>query len=257
MSAMPRRVVENCKLLFGPYEPPPLTKGDLATCFYRDADVVITSWSDGRISWPRCRALGHRGGSGLLVDEELARAVRSESAAALMYWWGINCSTATLWRKPLSVDGWSGTEGTRRLVRAGQQRQAAKLRGRPLPPEQVEVRRRNALMNNQAQYFHPAHGAGWRAGQLALLGLYPDDRVAELTGRTENAVRLKRQKLGIPNPAGPGWTAEELALLGTAPDAEVAARIGRTEGAVTLKRCRLGIPTFRDRRRETRGGPRR
>ena len=71
MSTMPRRVPENAKLLFGPYEPPPLRKGDRATCFYRDSVVVITAWSDGRLSWPRCRALGHRGGSSLLVDEEL------------------------------------------------------------------------------------------------------------------------------------------------------------------------------------------
>src|SRR5262245_50244449 len=44
----------------------------------------------GLIPWPRCRALDQRGGcgSGLLVDEELARAVRSESTAAEMYWWG-------------------------------------------------------------------------------------------------------------------------------------------------------------------------
>jgi hypothetical protein len=86
-------------------------------------------------------------------------------------------------------------------------------------------------------------------GQLALLGIHRDDRVAALTGRSENAVRVKRAKLGIPNPDGHGWTAEELDLLGTAPDAEVAARTGRTEGAVTLKRCRLRIPTFCDRRR--------
>jgi hypothetical protein len=65
-------------------------------------------------------------------------------------------------------------------------------------------------------------------------------------------VRLKEERLGIPNPSGPGWTAEELALLGTAPDAEVAAQIGRTEGAVTLKRCRLGISTSCDRRRGNR-----
>jgi hypothetical protein len=85
MSTMPRRVPENAKLLFGPYEPPPLRTGDRATCLYRDALVVVTSWSDRRISWPRCLALGHRGGAGLLVEEELARAITHESAAALMY----------------------------------------------------------------------------------------------------------------------------------------------------------------------------
>jgi hypothetical protein len=62
----------------------------------------------------------------------------------------------------------------------------------------------------------PKPGARWSAGQLALLGILPDDRVAALTGRDENGVRVKRSKPGIPNPSGPGWTAEELALLGTA-----------------------------------------
>jgi hypothetical protein len=77
----------------------------------------------------------------------------------------------------------------------------------------------------------------------------PDAEVASRTGRCENGVRVKRCKLGIPNPSGPGWTAEELELLGTAPDAEVAAQTGRTEVAVRQKRCRLGIPTARDRRK--------
>jgi hypothetical protein len=78
---------DKVKLLFGPYEPPPLRKGDRTSCLYRDADVVVTGWSAGRISWPRCRALDSRGhGSGLLVEEELARAVRSESVVAIRYW---------------------------------------------------------------------------------------------------------------------------------------------------------------------------
>jgi hypothetical protein len=48
---------------------------------------------------------------------------------------------------------------------------------------------------------------------LRLLGKMPDAEVAARTGRSENAVRVKRTKLGIPNPSGPGWTVEELALL--------------------------------------------
>jgi hypothetical protein len=68
-----RRHPDKVRPLFGPYMPPPLQRGRRATCLYRDADVVVTGMSDGRIPWPRCRALDSPGGgSGLLVDEELA-----------------------------------------------------------------------------------------------------------------------------------------------------------------------------------------
>jgi hypothetical protein len=50
------------QLHHGPYNPPALRRGNRATCHYRDGAVVITGWSDGRISWPRCRRLGARGG---------------------------------------------------------------------------------------------------------------------------------------------------------------------------------------------------
>ena len=42
--------------------------------------------------------LGHRGGWGLLVEEELACAIRGKSATALEYWWGVSCRTVSLWR---------------------------------------------------------------------------------------------------------------------------------------------------------------
>jgi hypothetical protein len=58
-----RRVPDKYRLVHGPYEPPPLRQGGRATSLYRDTLVVITAWSGGRISWPRCRALGVRGGS--------------------------------------------------------------------------------------------------------------------------------------------------------------------------------------------------
>jgi len=74
-------------LLFGPYHQPALRRGDRTHCLVRDALVVVTSWSDGLMSWPRCRTIGHRGGSGLLVEDELARAIRGESAQSVMYWW--------------------------------------------------------------------------------------------------------------------------------------------------------------------------
>ena len=63
------RALDPCQLLHGPYTPPPLKRGDRAVCLYRDADVIVTGWSDGRISWPRCRRVGERGGYGLLVED--------------------------------------------------------------------------------------------------------------------------------------------------------------------------------------------
>jgi hypothetical protein len=43
-------------------------------------------------------------------------------------------------------------------------------------------------------------GASWTRRELALLGKLPDEEVAARVGRTPNAVRIKREKLGIPNP---------------------------------------------------------
>jgi putative SOS response-associated peptidase YedK len=40
----------------GSRQSPALRRGDRATGLVRDGEVIITSWSDARISWPRCRA---------------------------------------------------------------------------------------------------------------------------------------------------------------------------------------------------------
>jgi hypothetical protein len=93
----------------------------------------------------------------------------------------------------------------------------------------------------------------WQPPSLhRLLGTAPDEEIAARVGRSADAVRKRRNCLGIPHPSGHGWTGEEVALLGTAPDEEVAERIGRTTGAVTRKHCKLEIPTFGARRRRER-----
>ncbi len=33
----------------------------------RDGDVIITGWTSARIPWPRCQAVGVKGGSGVLL----------------------------------------------------------------------------------------------------------------------------------------------------------------------------------------------
>jgi hypothetical protein len=66
-----------------------LPHGLCAECLLR-GNLVNTGRTDGRIPWPRCRAIGARGGSGLLLAGELVAAVRRESAAAVAYWWGVS-----------------------------------------------------------------------------------------------------------------------------------------------------------------------
>jgi hypothetical protein len=238
------------QVLHGPYTAPALRRGDRATCHFRDADVIVTGWSDGRIPWPRCRLPGtHGGGSGLLVDEELARAVRSESKQAVMFWWGVSASAVFNWRRVLGVERFN--EGSKRLHDAAAVETGRKTRGRKLHPEQVERRRRTAQERDLGQYLWNGSDPEkrWTAEHLALLGGLPDEEVARRTGRTEDAVRQKREKLGIPNPDSNRWAAEEIALLGTLPDQEVGRKVGRSTSVVTQKRIGLGIPLACDRRR--------
>jgi hypothetical protein len=241
---------EKVKLLFGPYRALPLKRGDRTTCLFRDAPVVITSWSSAPIPWPRCRALDlPGGGSGLLVDEELARAVRHESAAAVMHWWGASATAVNHWRKALGV-GRTDNEGTARLVQAAAEKGAEAVQAREWTEGEREQRRQvNAEKGLAANLVTGYHGPRWAPEDIALLGTIPDEEVARRTGRTTGAVRQKREELGIPNPAGNRWRAEEVALLGTRPDREVARRLDRPLRSVTQKRCKLGIPNPFDGRK--------
>jgi len=145
--------------------------------------VVITSWTDARISWPRCRAIDQTGGSGLLVDEELARAVRTESALAIKHWWGVSKNAVQNWRRALGVTR-KGNPGTMRLVKARAARNAKAFRGRRLTPEQVEQRRQAAIRLNLVQYLKahpPSNPPAWTAKELALLGTASDDAIG-MTG---------------------------------------------------------------------------
>jgi hypothetical protein len=82
---------DRCNLLFGPYHAPALRRGQRATCLFRDCDVIVTGRTAARIDWPLCRPLDEPiGRPTILVDEELARAIRCESAAAVMHWWGVS-----------------------------------------------------------------------------------------------------------------------------------------------------------------------
>jgi hypothetical protein len=192
---MPRHLPNELRLLFGPYRPPKLRRGRRTTSLLR-GDVVITGTSGGRIPWPRCRRIGARGGSGLLLAGDLVEAVRRESAAAVCFWWGVSEGVVWRWRRELGV-GRMDSEGSARLFRASAAKGAAVM-FREWSDEEREQRRRACLRRNQQRFLQPGyHGPRWTAEDLALLGTLPDAEVAEQIGRTETAVRVMRTRLKI------------------------------------------------------------
>jgi hypothetical protein len=70
-------IPDKCCLLDGTYQVPALHVGDRADCRMRGT-VVLMSWTDARIPWPRCKRQGKSHPS-LLLDDEPARAVRTEA----------------------------------------------------------------------------------------------------------------------------------------------------------------------------------
>lgn len=241
---------ERVKLLDGPYTAPALGKGDRAFCLARDCDVVVTSWTDARIPWARCRPVGRPlGGSGLLVDEEFVRAIKNESAAAITYWWGM--AATSVWKlRCLFGIGRDGTPGSQRLIRAAGQAGADAMAVREFTAAERKKRSRDAKRRKQRPAQTGYHGPLWTPAQEALLGTVPDEEVARRIGRSEKGVREKREELGIPN-AGPThrrWTRRELRLLGRMPDAEIARRTGRMSARVRHKRRALEIPAPEKRR---------
>jgi hypothetical protein len=149
---MPAADPDTTRLLHGPYRLPQLRKGDRAVCLSRDGPVVVTSLVETRLGpWPRCRRPdSNGGGSGLLVDEELTRAVRRESVAALCHWWRVSRWVVWRWRAALGVPALN--EGSARLHRrTSKSAAAARVAGGRRP-----------------------HGRAWSPGELALLGKLPD-----------------------------------------------------------------------------------
>jgi hypothetical protein len=113
----------------------------------RDCLVTITSWTDARIPWPRCQPVGQRGGCGLLLDEEMARAVCCESASAIVYWWGVDQGVVWRWRKALGVTR-TNNEGSRLLNQAAAAAGGEAMRKRGLSDEECDERSLAAVRLN-------------------------------------------------------------------------------------------------------------
>lgn len=86
------------------------------------------------------------------MNEELARAVLHESAAAVRLWWGVSEGVIHRWRLALGVTR-TNNEGSRRLIRAASAKEASRYRGKRLPPDQVERRRRTARELDLGRYL--------------------------------------------------------------------------------------------------------
>jgi hypothetical protein len=184
---------DKAKLLFAPYQPPALKVGDRVFCLYRDAEAVVYDWSLAPIPWPLCYQAGNRGsGKGLLVDDELARAIRHESALAVQSWWGVCQKTVCKWRAALGICRMDA-EGSRHLIH-----QAAQ--------NGLNARRTGAAGEIRL----------WTAAELALLGTLPDAEVAFRTGRTYHAVRMMRGQLGLPRVKEPAESPDEALVTAVA-----------------------------------------
>ena len=234
--------------LIGTYSAPAVKRGEVVTCLYRDRDCAITVLSDAAIQWPRCQPRGEQGGSGLWVNDDLAKAIRTESAAALRSWFGVSATVVWKWRKAFGVGGRATTRGSRAAIRVAARKGAAAMKSRGWTPDERKAKaatsRRIGL--RPPPRWTPARG-GWTADQIASLGTDHDEAVARRIGRSPSAVTSKRVGLKIPSYSGHvgggrKWTEAEVALLGRAGDATVAKQTGRTVQAVGSKRAALNVP---------------
>jgi hypothetical protein len=86
-------------------------------------------------------------------------------------------------------------------VRAAAVRGGEAIRARDWTEHERQQRRwRNAEQGLARNLTLGYHGPRWTAGQIALLGTMPDEKVARRIGRTPNAVRQQRARLGIAKP---------------------------------------------------------
>jgi DNA-binding CsgD family transcriptional regulator len=95
-----------------------------------------------------------------------------------------------------------------------------------------------------------ANGVPWTRKNLALLGKFPDQRVAEMLDINRKTVLKKRKELGIVSYAVGAnrwhqWKEEEIEKLGKFIDRELANQMGVNPTCVTAKRRQLGIASYK------------
>jgi hypothetical protein len=134
----------------------------------------------------------------LIVEEELAQAVRCESVVAVSYWWGIGRTTVAKWRKALDVTR-QNNEGSQVLIHAATAKALEAAREVGVSPEECAQRSERARVIQPWRFFPPVpRGHAWTEEDIALLGTMRDSEVARWTEHTIHEVRHRRRKEGIP-----------------------------------------------------------
>ena len=189
-----RLTVSVAPKLISYYSPPAVRKGDRVTCLYRDCECVITGFHDGRIVWPRVRSRECRSGSGLWVNDELVRAIQTEIAAALSYWFGVSKKTVCFWRRAFEVKGKFGTPGSEKAHLKASRKGAKAVKGKEWTVEEREKKRKlSKRLGLQPGPRWTQEAGGWTPEELALLGTNYDEAIARKIGRTVSAVRIQRR----------------------------------------------------------------
>jgi len=123
----------------------------------------------------------------LLVNDELLRAIKTESAEALMFWFGVGVHAVWNWRRSFGIKQ-LGTEGSRRLHEQSTKKANDTCRGRSLnltPAQRREWSKRFIGMKRTP----------WTDEEDRLVLALSDEDAAKQTGRTLAAVQARRRKL--------------------------------------------------------------
>lgn len=165
---------ERYSLIAGPYVAPDVRPGDWLMDEERGMVEVGGYTQKARIPWPRIKKTGR---ASLILCGDLVRAVRTESALAIKYWWNVGDPVVARWRKLLGVGQTTGA-GTRRLYQL--------YKPRKLPNDVVE-RGREKAMSAESR----AQAAATKRGRPA----HPNTRAALLEAAKRPKSAEHREKM--------------------------------------------------------------
>ena len=208
---------ERFKLYFEKYETPRFRCGQRVWCHFRGW-VKIVGLSDGKIPWPigRPTTLGC-GRDSMVIYHGLKRAIENESNQGVAHWWGVNRGTVSRWRRALDVA--RKTPGTLRTLDVTLKTESRRFKiaiskvGKPRPKHVMEALRRANLgtplddaTRKKMSESHRKRGTrppwlndAWEPWEDEAARTMSIKDAMEETGRTRNAVLMRRRKLRLPD----------------------------------------------------------